>query len=158
MHYVIICITHRFARAAAASSIHHGSRCSVDDLFYSAPTVRRALHALWQHDDDIHGAAGSAQRAWGRGGADAQCAPPARPPAPRGNCPQPATGQSCADSGPVLERTQIRILRRTLHFIYPEVPGLSGRGVTRWISSQEIGVRILDGTKKLEISSDGICK
>jgi len=79
MHYVIICITHRFARAAAASSRHHGSRCSVDDLFYSAPTVRRALHALWQHDDDIHGAAGSAQRAWGRGGAGAQCAPPASP-------------------------------------------------------------------------------
>ena len=93
-----------------------------------------------------------------RGGGAERALSARRPPAPRGNCPQPATGQSCADSGPVLERTQIRILRRTLHFIYPEVPGLSGRGVTRWISSQEIEVRILDGTKKLEMSSDGICK
>ena len=35
--------------------------------------------------------------------------------------------------------------------------GLSGREVTRWIDSQETRVRILDGTKKLEMSSDGIC-
>ena len=35
--------------------------------------------------------------------------------------------------------------------------GLSGREVTRWIDSQETRVRILDGTKKIEMSSDGIC-
>ena len=43
-------------------------------------------------------------------------------------------------------------------FVKIGVLGLSGRGVTHWIDSQETGVRILYGTKKIEMSSHGICK